>query len=360
MRWDLFCRVIDNHGDLGVCWRLAADLGARGHPVRLWADDVRALRWMAPAGAAGVQVHDWNAAAQALPGEVVVEAFGCDPPPAFMQAMAAAPTAPVWVNLEYLSAEAYVERSHGLLSPQPSGLRKWFYYPGFSPRTGGLLREPDLPARQAAFDGPAWLAARGWAPQPGERCISLFAYPDTPWADWLPALAARPSVLLVCPGAARDALHRLPRPAGLRLIDLPWLSQGDYDHLLWACDLNAVRGEDSFVRAQWAGAPLLWQIYRQHDGVHARKLDAWLDRLLAGTPTPLAAAVRAAQRSWNGLPGGKPGLPGPAAEGEPDAFADWARCQRHWRQQLWQQDDLVTQLLQFVQDPARRQAATGC
>ena len=30
MLWDLFCRVIDNHGDLGVCWRLARDLAARG------------------------------------------------------------------------------------------------------------------------------------------------------------------------------------------------------------------------------------------------------------------------------------------------------------------------------------------
>ena len=30
MLWDVFCRVIDNHGDLGVCWRLACHLAARG------------------------------------------------------------------------------------------------------------------------------------------------------------------------------------------------------------------------------------------------------------------------------------------------------------------------------------------
>ena len=77
-RWDLFCRVIDNHGDVGVCWRLAADLAARGVQVRLWIDDASALSWMAPAGAAGVTVLAWPANAQegerdgdVAPGDVV-------------------------------------------------------------------------------------------------------------------------------------------------------------------------------------------------------------------------------------------------------------------------------------------------
>jgi len=143
MLWDLFCRVIDNHGDIGVCWRLAADLAARGEALRLWVDDASALPWMAPDGAANVEVIAWNAAtAMREPGEVVIEAFGCDPPPAFVARMAARTPAPAWINLEYLSAEAYVERSHGLTSPQFSGpgagLNKRFFYPGFSAATGGL------------------------------------------------------------------------------------------------------------------------------------------------------------------------------------------------------------------------------
>ena len=59
MRWDVFCRVIDHHGDLGVCWRLSAELAALGERVRLWADDASALRWMAPQGAPRVQVLPW-------------------------------------------------------------------------------------------------------------------------------------------------------------------------------------------------------------------------------------------------------------------------------------------------------------
>ena len=115
MRWDLFCRAIDNFGDLGVGWRLASDLGARGEAVRLWLDDPAPLAWMAPGGTAGVTVVPWTDTPPDLsPGEVVVELFGCDPPPRFVERMAAAPVPARWINLEYLSAEDYVERSHGL------------------------------------------------------------------------------------------------------------------------------------------------------------------------------------------------------------------------------------------------------
>src|SRR5688572_29546076 len=108
MRWDVFCRVIDNFGDIGVCWRLAADLAGRGESVRLWVDDAAALRWMAPGGAHGVDLVAWTDDTPALePGDVVVEAFGCDPHPAFVARMAVRQPAPVWINLEYLSAEDY-------------------------------------------------------------------------------------------------------------------------------------------------------------------------------------------------------------------------------------------------------------
>ena len=326
-RWDLFCRVIDNHGDLGVCWRLAADLAARGVAVRLWVDDASALAWMAPAGAAGVELVPWTEPAPALePGAVVVEAFGCAPPADFVARMAARPRPPAWVNLEYLSAEDYVERSHRLPSPQRNGLVKWFFYPGFTPRTGGLLREPGLMAAIAGCDRAAWLAAHGIVPQRGERLASLFCYPNPRLPQLLDALAeAGPVLLLATPGAAQQAA---PRP-GLRVQALPWLTQPDYDCLLWSCDLNVVRGEDSFVRAHWAGRPFLWHIYPQHDGAHGPKLDAWLSRM--GAP----ATLRATLRAWNGL--------------APWSF-DWPDAEPfvRWREALLMQEDLTTALLGFA------------
>jgi uncharacterized repeat protein (TIGR03837 family) len=347
LRWDLFCRVIDNHGDLGVCWRLACDLASRGHSVRLWVDDPTALSWMAPQGADRVTVHGWTEMAPDSAvdivgdgmGDVVVEAFGCDPPPAFVQAMARRPHPPVWVNLEYLSAEAWVERSHGLPSPTPSGLTKWFFFTGFTDRTGGLLREPALMREQQQFDGRAWLAQRGWPAQEGERVVSLFCYRQPRLADWLAQLADAPTLLLATPGPATQQLQALMPPSQVRVVALPWLTQQDYDRLLWSCDLNAVRGEDSFVRALWADAPMLWQIYPQHDGVHAGKLQAFIDRYVQGMPGGLAPAVRAAQLHWNGLAGTAPGLPD---------LRLWRQGHRAFRSTLLAQDDLGKQLCCFV------------
>jgi uncharacterized repeat protein (TIGR03837 family) len=345
MLWDLFCRVIDNHGDLGVCWRLAADLGARGERVRLWVDDASALAWMAPRGAPGVVLGAWPpGGVDASPGEVVVEAFGCALPPAFVARMAAAGRAPVWINLEYLSAEPYVERSHRLLSPQPNGLRKWFFYPGFTPRTGGLIREADLMQRRDAFDAPGWFAQCDLAPRAGEQVVSLFCYEQPALPVLLDLLAQRPTLLLATPGHAARQVRALLGPGlrrgELRAAMLPALTQCSYDELLWACDLNFVRGEDSFVRAQWAGRPFVWQVYPQHDDVHLEKLAAFLDRFLAGAEAGLAASVRAAFVAWNRSTA-------PASLHLPPA-GDWARQAVTWRASLLAQPDLASQLLRFI------------
>jgi uncharacterized repeat protein (TIGR03837 family) len=344
MLWDIFCRVIDNHGDLGVSWRLARDLAARGESVCMWVDDPGALHWMGPGGAAGVDVQRWDRGPlEAEPGDVVVEAFGCDPPMDFIARMAQRRTPPVWINLEYLSAEAYVERSHRLPSPQgvgpARGLTKWFFYPGFTPATGGLLREPGLLAEREAFDRDAWLAARGLSARPGERIASLFCYENAALPALLLTLAASPTLLLATPGAAQRQVRACRLATALRVVELPWLTQPDYDRLLWSCDLNLVRGEDSFVRAQWAGAPFVWQIYPQRDGAHAPKLDAFLDRFLDGAEPADATAMRSLWRGWNALAPWPERLPGPAR---------WRNLCRNWRRQLAAQPDLGTQLLGFV------------
>lgn len=352
-RWDIFCRVIDNHGDLGVTWRLARQVAAeRGEPVRLWVDDASALAWMAPQGQPGVQLIDWSdpaavreAAAGPVP-DVLIEAFGCDPAPELVARFAARPSG-IWLNLEYLSAEDFVEGLHGLPSPVMSGpgrgCTKYFFYPGFSDRTGGLLREAGLAQRQARFDRSAWLAAQGVGWQ-GERLATLFCYEPPALAGWLADLChgARPTRVLVAAGrtaaAVRAVLPQLPPDRGGLQIDwLPHLPQPDFDHLLWAGDFNAVRGEDSLVRALWAGKPMVWHIYPQDDGVHHDKLDAWLDAMAA------PPSVRAFHAGWNGRPGA------PALAPFDDALlADAARMAQAARTRLFDQDDLLTRLVRFI------------
>jgi uncharacterized repeat protein (TIGR03837 family) len=349
LRWDLFCRVIDNFGDLGVCWRLAAELAARGQQVRLWVDDAQALGWMAPQGCDGVELLPWAGAAQLppAPADIVVEAFGCDPPAAFVARMALQPTAPLWINLEYLSAEPYVERSHGLRSPQFSGpgagLDKWFFYPGFTPRTGGLLREASLSGPAEHQDATAALAELGLRREQSERCVSVFCYAHAPLARWVQALADQPTCLLSAPGHATDGLRQLTLPPTVRLQPLPWLTQTGYDQLLQACDLNIVRGEDSFVRAQWAGRPFVWHIYTQDDGAHLHKLEAFLALHLARAAPALRERVRAAMLDWNLARQPEAPLPSPWL-----ALPAWSAHALQWRQELLAQNDLVSQLFQFV------------
>ncbi len=361
-RWDVFCRVIDNHGDLGVCWRLSADLASRGHRVRLWIDDPSALAWMAPDGAIGVQVMSWREPLDdELPGDVVVEAFGCDPPAGFVARMASAVTPPLWLNLEYLSAQSYVERSHGLRSPQMAGpgrgLDKWFYYPGFTPATGGLLRE------------------RGIAPPPVQPVIgraptiTLFSYDPPGLVTWRDALARLPegARVDVTPGwSMRSVTARLgvipthtrdapTHPGELDWRALPHVPQPAFDAQLRRSDLNLVRGEDSLVRALWAGRPFVWQLYPQDDGAHADKLEAFLGLYLQGADAALADALAPLWRAWNGLADPAEGarswdrlLPGRVLW---PAWQAWAAARSA---SLAERPDLVTCLLDFV---ARHQPA---
>lgn len=367
-QWDIFCKVIDNFGDIGICWRLATDLASRGQQVRLWVDDASALAWMAPAGCEGVRVLPWREplapadleCINTAPTDVLVEAFGCEIAPEFIAVCAHAAATrgikPVWINLEYLSAEVYAERNHALPSPvlrgPAAGWTKWFFYPGFTAQTGGLLREPGLAQRQAAFDREGWLNRQGLNGMAGrgETLVSLFCYEPSAlaallhqWAD--SGLNGRPVHLLVAAGRAQLAVKAAIAAENLQFNDekglqppadarsqlsisyLPLLTQADFDHLLWACDLNFVRGEDSIVRALWAGKPFVWHIYPQDDDAHRAKLDAFLEMLEA------PPSLRAFHHLWNA---------GDTAASTAHAPADrWTRLLADWP--AWQKTALQAQ-----------------
>lgn len=328
--WDIFCKVVDNFGDAGVCWRLARILHREhGLHVRLWIDDLATLHALHPALDAavplqqidGITVCHWQDSALPDEAAAVIEAFGCGLPEGYVAAMAASARPPLWIVLEYLSAESWVDEHHGLSSPHPRlPLPRYFFFPGFTSSTGGLLREADLQSRRAAFDDAARQAFwrdMGFADTARDAlAVSLFAYADAPVAELLAAMAqdAAP-VVVALPGGALQQMVRTffgvaaddrgPwRRGALEVRVLPFLPQTRYDDLLWACDLNFVRGEDSFVRAQWAAQPLVWQPYRQDDGAHQRKLQAFLSRYDQGLAPAAAAALGEFWRCWNGDPAG--------------------------------------------------------
>lgn len=350
---DIFCAVVDNLGDAGICWRLARQLATeKGWTVRLWIDDLSPLALLRPGifpetasqSADGVEIRHWTANfPAAVPGEVVIEAFACELPPAFVAAMASLGKPPVWLNLEYLSAENWVAGCHGLASPHPAlPLTKHFFFPGFGAGTGGLIRE-------------------GWLPRPCPRdraeglVVSLFCYDNPALPRLLDAWAqgGEPIRCLVAEGLPRRQVEEWlgdtltmgtkAKRGSLTLEAQPFLPQPDYDQLLAGCDLNFVRGEDSFVRAQWACRPFVWHIYPQVDEAHVTKLEAFLARYCAGLAED--AAIHGFWRAWNGIgdvfatwPAFRAALPGLA-----DHAAPWAEA-------LTAPGDLATNLEKFCRE----------
>jgi uncharacterized repeat protein (TIGR03837 family) len=306
----IFCKVVDNYGDIGICWRLARQFhGEHGVAVTLWVDDLASFRRICPevdvAAAAqrvqGVTVRHWRGQDEDFaPGDIddiVIEFFACDIPPRYIEAMAQRTPRPVWLNLEGLTAEDWVEGCHRLPSMHPRlKLTKHFFFPGFTAQTGGLLREAGLEEERKRFLGDPG-QVRGFLRDLGlpdaevdSLKVSLFCYPHAPVAELFAAWQSGNEKLtcLVPEGVAAQAVEAFlgaPPIAGaaatrgaLSVRVLPFVPQPDYDRLLWACDLNFVRGEDSWVRAQWAGKPFVWHIYPQDENLHHKKLRAFLDR----------------------------------------------------------------------------------
>jgi uncharacterized repeat protein (TIGR03837 family) len=369
-RWDIFCTVVDNFGDIGVTWRLARQLVAEhGLAVRLWVDDLRAFERLCPEidiHAAKQRQHDvevrqWPAEWEPTEAaDVVIAAFACQLPSAYMDAMVEREKSPLWMNLDYLSAEDWVIGCHGLPSVKYKSVQKFFFFPGFQKGTGGLLRERGLLEQRRQFQqNPQaqreFLQGLGIDPAPGAQLISLFAYENTGLASWLDGMAGdSTSTHLLVPegrilgdverwlgvqGLAAGAVH--VRDA-LTVQVLPFVRQDQYDRLLWCCDFNAVRGEDSFVRAQWAGRPFLWHIYQQEEDIHLDKLEAFLELYVKGLSSPAREAISGLWRAWN------------AGEKIADHWQftrkHWPELKKHaeaWCQEQALQADLATALVQF-------------
>ena len=369
----LFCRVIDNYGDIGVSLRLARRLNEAGFQVALWHDHPAALAKLlgdAPPPAA-IRAHHWQGdAAESIAAELavaapalVIETFGCDLPPAALAAVRA--HRPLWLNWEYLSAEPWAEAMHGKPSLQADGAEKYFWLMGFSETSGGLLREAGYLKKQQAFlANPAAQAAlrrRLGLPETPRRAVQCFCfgYTGAQWADWLAAWQAAGEALDVWL-ADRQIIHSL-RQAGaipeyalrepgsvwqagaVRLIRIGFVPQAEFDAVLWLADMAIVRGEDSFVRAQLAGKPLLWHIYPQAEQAHLPKLHAFWHKAAALAPLPAAhqalsddlnhaAALMPAARieNWRQLL---------------QQLPQWRQAAEQWQGELLRQPDAIERVL---------------
>lgn len=377
LRIDLFCEVIDNFGDAGVCWRLARQLVTEhGCCVTLWIDKPSVLKRISYGvdpdlerqTVSGVDVRLWQEDFPVLSSDdipdVVIEGFGARLPEGYVRQMAQKPHQPVWINLEYLSAEAWVEGSHLMASPQSwISLTKYFYFPGFTDRTGGVIREKHIVSEREKFQDDRqntirFLSQLGVKASLEHWIVSLFCYPDAPVVSLLNSLSKdKKNVLCLIPeGVATEQLSLYIGQAAtagtrfetenLAIQILPMIEQDDFDRLLWSCDFNFIRGEDSFVRAQWAARPFVWHIYPQDEDAHLIKLNAFLDLYLSGLPGAAADTIRRFWISWNDKNDEKTishdwtNLSGMTPE--------WRQYATDWFKKLTNREDLACGLLRFI------------
>jgi uncharacterized repeat protein (TIGR03837 family) len=268
----------------------------------------------------------------------VIQAFSCNLPEHYLNHLILAPHKSILIHLEYLSAEPWVVDFHGRPSPQNNGLQKYFFFPGFQQNTGGLLLDPIPPIRQDMC--PKSLSSIWDQSREGAKKISIFSYPGAPIKQWLTQLNQLNIPVDIFMAFGNAELLNLQKQAwsNLKLISLPFIPQDDFDYLLAQCDFSIVRGEDSFVRAQLAGRPFIWNIYPQDDGAHLVKLSAFLDLYLKEAPPDLSNSVTEAM-AWSDIDLWWKALP------------HWNQHARAWRSQLLESQadgGLATRLLRFV------------
>ena len=310
MNIDIYCTVIDNYGDAGVSLRLARELKRLGAKVRLCCDDLTVLRTIA-------LPEDEDAALRFLPfdaprevlaspsASVVVAAFACHLPTTAVQLINAHHS--IVLYLDYLSAEEWVEDFHGLSAPAEFA-RGFYFYPGFTAKTGGLLLEPQLKQQAKAALALPYFAS-------GSRQVTLFSYHNPQVLSLLKLLetSAIPTTFTVFAGKPLANINTL---LGLHLQvgesyqsgklcfkAQGMVSQAQYDDFLCRADLNLVRGEDSIVRALCVGKPCLWQIYPQSDDIHIGKLQALLTcfkRALGENYVPALTRLEHLMLAYNG------------------------------------------------------------
>jgi uncharacterized repeat protein (TIGR03837 family) len=371
MRWDIFCQIVDNYGDAGVCWRLARALSRLSSSsvnnvecddsrIRLFCDDLNVLNVIthgdavAHGASLGVEVLPWSAAESpailASVGDVVIEAFACHLPKPYVEAMVqktsqkVSAKQPIWINLEYLTAEAWADDMHLMPSPQNNGLNKYFYFPGFTPKAGGVLLGDWDEVTSNSLNIPTSLSSAFESCRPKSKKVSIFNYKQAPldaWLDSVNQVALEHGEMVDVFLCADQNVSTTTQAAlssvdsAVKLIQLPFIPQEDYDYLLSVCDINLVRGEDSFVRAQWAGKPFIWDIYPQSDLAHEVKLDAFLERYFEGGSAKLRAIGMSAMK-W-----------GSASDWWPHLNA-WTSHSEVWRQKLMSLGHLEGKILDFV------------
>ncbi len=312
---DIFCRVIDNFGDIGVVYRFAREF-LYSNPtikIRVFLDDFntftslndtvdpsKCIQTIDSITYLKMNSLDHGFFENNETAEVIIEAFGCEIPDVYMEK--AYYQSKLLLNLEYISAEDWVEEYHLQESLLPKGnLKKYFFMPGFTNATGGVIASSSTHTliennrfSSLSFINNTLASCKIMIKPDAESMIgTIFTYLRN-FRNLFDSISSirKHFFLLIFGQKSKEGIEHTLRDLGcsceesnviqyrnIHLIFLPFLAQRSYDLLLYHTDFNIVRGEDSLVRAILAGKPMIWNAYLQDNKYQKVKVEAFCKRM---------------------------------------------------------------------------------
>jgi uncharacterized repeat protein (TIGR03837 family) len=290
---DIFCDVVDNFGDAGVCFRLARSLKSEdpGLEIRVFTNDLSAFSAMSREidHEKKIQkVRDINLLSYDVITEgylknyqippLVIEAFACHIPELYYTK--ALDSDCVIINLDHLSAEKWIEGVHLKESLTGRKAKKYFFMPGFNQNSGGLILDRRLSDEEAVLKRSEFIKLFGFT-DPG-LLATVFTY-EHDFESLISDIkdSGRKVNMAVFGEKSRNSIEPLMnlQDHNLKIVLSEFLGQDDYTDLLKVSDLNIVRGEDSWARACLSGKPFIWHAYNQEDNYQLVKIKAFLEIL---------------------------------------------------------------------------------
>lgn len=353
---DVFCNVIDNFGDAGFSLRLSRTLTDSGEKVRLYCNNIETLNTIISKQDLKnplLTIKTWPDAQEYAPAQTVIEAFSCRLSDPLNQLLKAKHS--LVIELDYLTAEKFAEDCHGL-SSSSDGLNSYFFFPGFTKKTGGLIFEEDFKKRvlaQNSLNRPDGDALKA----------TLFSYENPKIKEILTNLnQSNVSVeLTVFAGKPLENInHQYPdidlrigqskKLGNITLKATAMTDQNGYDELLLNSDFNMIRGEESAVRGMLCGKPFVWHIYPQDEDAHIVKLNALFDRMHDELPASMhqdIETIRHLNLEYNGV---NTNFQLPSIN---SFIKTWHEVTKAWAEHLFSLGSLTLNLKQFIESKSK-------
>ncbi len=303
---DIFCEIIDNFGDIGVVYRVSKELKKIFQNVRI----IIVLNRLEEFKAINKRVKDVDY--QEIDGliyitekylednidsfgtaDIFIEAFGCNVFEGYIKK--AKESSKLWINLEYLSGEKWIEDFHlqeSLIDSKT--LKKIFYMPGFSEKSGGVIIDSSFLERKEYGAENREKVLEKYFPNcdfNNKLVGTIFSY-ERNFENLLDVLKdygketflilmgekTHKSFSEILQKKLTENFGKIVKYDKITMLYADFLSQEEYEEVISAVDFNFTRGEDSFVRGILLGKPFMWHIYLQEEKAHMDKIKAFTER----------------------------------------------------------------------------------